>query len=80
MTGVEQIKQYMEWRNENEGRKVDVSPEAWALKIATEHVMQIAHEIASSADFADNVAVNDLRYALGDYRQAYNNLDGDTNG
>ena len=39
MTNVDEIKAYMEWRQEREGREVDVSPEAYAVELALEALM-----------------------------------------
>lgn len=53
MTNVDEIKAYMEWRQEREGREVDVSPETYALHMAIFDLRSAVRDVITELDPKD---------------------------
>lgn len=83
MTNVDDIKAYMEWRQERDGRQVDVSPEAYAVEVALETLLvEVADAIASlgvEGDTWEGATGRALRDARNSYVSAFNDLMGVSN-
>ena len=79
MTDITNIKQYLEWKAEREGRKIDTSPEAWELERASESVIEWASLVLDGLDDESEELWRPLDIALNDYRKAYNDLNGELN-
>jgi hypothetical protein len=60
MTDITNIKYYLEWRAEHEGRMIDVSPEAWIVDVHSEAVLDAFHDYVTS-DYSETHVVDAVR-------------------